>query len=232
MKKKIILLCILTSGILKPQIDQTILKQYLPDNPVILDAGAHNGSSSIQLINIWQAATIYAFEPVPNLFNLLKKNTNPYNQIHSFQVALGEKNEQKTIFISQGRGDGSSSLLAPTGHLTEFPDVKFPQKATVNVTTLDAWAKKNNVSYIDFLWLDLQGMEYQVLKNSPEILSTVRVIVTEVNFKPLYNGCTLYSTIKSFLEEQGFTEILMKKEHPTFGDSVFVRNELLTSNKE
>lgn len=205
------------------EIDKTVLQKYLPRNPIILDAGAHDGRTSIELSSFWPDGLVYAFEPVPELYNSLLMRTKAHKNIIPFRLALGEKIGTQKIYISQGRGDGSSSLLKPTGHLQHFPDVTFARETNVNVTTIDMWAKDNKISHIDLLWLDLQGMELQVLRASPEILKTVKAILTEINFTVLYEGNALYPVFKQWLFEQGFVEVYKELQHPTFGDALFVR---------
>lgn len=89
------------------------------------------------------------------------------------------------------------------------------------------WAQQNNVSHLDMLWLDMQGYELNVLKSlSPELLSTVKVIHTEVGFIEAYEGQPTYPVVKQWLEEQGFTEVARDFENTTdwfFGNIVMIK---------
>ena len=58
----------------QPQLSRHSIKQFLPKNPVIVEAGAHIGRDTLKMHAIWPQATIHAFEPVPPLFKQLKKN--------------------------------------------------------------------------------------------------------------------------------------------------------------
>lgn len=225
--KRFITAIVVFFGTLNGEIDKLLAKKYLPENPVVIDAGAHNGRSSLEITELWPQATIYAFEPVPDLFDQLVMNTRDHSNIICSTYAFGDKIGTQQLFISKGRGDGSSSLLKPAEHLIHFPDVTFDRSIEINVTTIDAWAHEKNITHIDLLWLDMQGVEYQVLKASPIILKTVRAIFTEINMVPLYQNCTLYPILKAFLESQGFVEIHKEMLHHTFGDALFVRKDLL-----
>ena len=222
MKKYTVLLC-LQFFCTYAEIDKNILKKYLPHNPIIIDAGAHDGRTSMELSSFWPEGVVYAFEPVPELYNSLLIRINGRENIIPSRLALGESIGIQKIYISQGRGDGSSSLLKPTGHLQHFPDVTFAKETSVHVTTMDAWAQDNKISHVDLLWLDLQGMEFQVLKASPQILKTVKAILTEINFTVLYEGNALYPVFKQWRAEQGFVEVYKELQHHTFGDALFVR---------
>ena len=108
------------------------------------------------------------------------------------------------MYVSSGSSDGSSSLLPPKEHLNVFPTVYFDSKIKVTTTTLDAWAESNNIRKIDFMWLDLQGMELNVLKSGTNILRTVTAIYTEVSGIEAYKEQTLYSDLAEWLVSNGF----------------------------
>lgn len=55
-------------------IPKEIIGEYLPYNPVIIEAGAHIGIDTIEMHKLWPKSTIYAFEPMSDLFDRLKKH--------------------------------------------------------------------------------------------------------------------------------------------------------------
>ncbi len=70
--------------------------------------------------------------------------------------------------------------------------------------TLDNWARDKGVDRIDFMWLDMQGMELPALKAAGPVLATTRAISMEVARKELYAGCARYDEIVSWMRGQGF----------------------------
>ncbi len=197
--------------------------QYLPSNPVIIEAGAANGVDTIEMAQIWSRGNIYAFEPIPKLYEQLILNTKKYKNIKCFSYALSNTVELKEIFVSGGSSEFSSSLLIPKEHLSEHPEVIFSEKIQVQTITLDSWAEKNNIDRVDMLWLDLQGAEPAVLKASPKILSTVKLIYTEVSLKELYEGTPLYPEFRDWLKKQNFR---VKREELAWEDAgnvIFIR---------
>jgi FkbM family methyltransferase len=193
--------------VLNEKISKVVLKKYLPTYPVIIDCGAHDGSDTVELAKMFKGATIHAFEPVGNLFNKLKQRPNPNNNIQYYQLALADKNGIMDFNLSEGRSDASSSLLLPITHLKDHPDTTFNNKTLVQTMTLDSWAMKYQVEKVDLLWLDMQGYELQMLKESQFILDTVSVIHTEVSTRETYKGVVLYEEYRIFLEEKGFRVI-------------------------
>lgn len=210
----------------KGTIPKTKLVKYLPKNPIILEAGAYNGADTLDFCRVWPEATVYAFEPVPTVFQRLKENTAQHQQVKLFQEALGPRTGTIQMHISSGASAGSSSILTPKLHLKYHPDVEFKEDILVNVITLQDWGEREQVKKIDFLWLDLQGAELQVLQAAGELLNTVSVIHTEVSFGEIYENGADYSELKTWLEQAGFELIIESFPWPDMGNTVFVRKGL------
>jgi hypothetical protein len=107
--------------------------------------------------------------------------------------------------------------------LKEHPKVVFPGKAQIKTTTLDKWAEEQEVEKVYFLWLDLQGHEPAVLKASLKILSTVKIIYTEVSLKQLDEGTLLYPEFRIWLREKGFRVNREELAWKDTGNVLFVR---------
>ncbi|MBY0110251.1 MAG: FkbM family methyltransferase [Candidatus Babeliaceae bacterium] len=205
-----------------------IVKKYLPDNPIILEAGSFDGEDTIFVANFWPYSTIYSFEPVPQIYKKFCKNTKKYAQIKGFNIALGDSCGKKSFYVSSDAKtphipSQSSSLLQPKEHLIYAPHIQFNKVIEVDCFTIDAWAAENNVKKIDLMWLDMQGNELQTLQASPNILNTIKAIITEVEFVEAYKGQSLYEDVKQWLESQGFTLVALSTTPEWFGDAIFVR---------
>lgn len=190
------------------KISKVILKKYLPQNPVIIDCGSHDGSDSVELAKLLKNASVHSFEPVDELYDRLLKKTNPYSNIKCYKIALADTNGSLDFHISEGESDASSSLLAPKEHLNYHPDTFFKKKVSVKTLTLDTWAIQQGIEVVDMLWLDMQGFELNMIKVSKKILPTVRVIHTEVSTKEIYAEGPLYAEYKTYLEDIGFEVII------------------------
>ena len=205
-----------------------ITKEYiatlLPENPVIIEAGAHRGRDTVKMKKLWPQSTIYCFEPVTALFEQLTENTKNLPDIYRYPIALSNKVGTELMHVSGGRSDACSSLFQPNIDLMTSPDITFETVTPVPTTTLDQWAQEHSVSHVDFLWLDLQGAELIALQHATMILSTVKVIQVEVNLTARYHNAVEYQELKSWLESQGFvvdTEAFFKI---TWGDVLFVKH--------
>lgn len=196
---------------------------FLPPAPVVVDAGAHNGSETVQMSLLWPRGTIYAFEPVPAVFRQLEANTRHLPNIRRFQVALAGVDADLTMHVSSGGTDASSSLLAPKSHLAVNPHVVFEEQVTVPALTLDTWAEQNQCPQIDFLWLDMQGGELAAMQAAPRLLATVQAVHLEVTTAELYENNPLYPEVRAWLESQGFRLETEALGDTTGGNAFFVR---------
>ena len=200
------------------------IAQYLPENPLIIEAGAHIGRDTIKMHNAWPTSTIHAFEPVPELFIILKNNAASYTRIQCHHIALSNKTGQSTFFVSSGRSTATSSLFEPERYKKQYPDTHFTT-TTIQTITLDQWAEQHGITCIDALWLDMQGAELQALQGASTLLKTVSVIHIEVNLTERYKGIPLYPEIKHYLLNRGFTVIQESFVHPEWGNVLFVKQK-------
>jgi len=199
------------------------MAQYIPENAVILEGGAHVGTDTEALAKMFPKGRIHAFEPVPDLFAQLEERTKIYPNVTRYPIALSHADGSAVLHVSGGRSISSSSLLAPKEHLTFHPDVVFEKDIQVECVALDHWAKKAGLKHIDFIWLDVQGHELNVLKSGTEILKTVAALYTEVNLKELYEGAPLYPEFRAWLEGQGFIVVQEALDWEDAGNVLFAR---------
>lgn len=208
-----------------------IFKANLPENPIIVEAGAYDGTDTKRMSILWPKGVIHAFEPVPEVYEKLLKKTYKIPNIKSYKAALSNKNGTAIFYNSSLTQSphtpyASGSLLEPKEHLNVAPHVAFNSTINVETYTLDTWAKKNNIKKIDGLWLDMQGFALDMLKASPHILKTVKLIYVEVELIEAYKGQPLYPEVKKWIQSQGFTLIakdFKRNKKRWFGNALFVR---------
>lgn len=207
-----------------------ILKQFLPDSPVIVEAGAFDGNDTIKMAGQWQAGTMYAFEPVPEIYERLIQNTHKYINVHSYPYALSDHNGTALFYVSErpdrpGRASQAGSLHKPKERLSKSPLI-FPRTALVQTITLDQWAYENNISKIDLLWLDTQGHELAILKAAPHMIKNIHVILAEVSFIESYEGQPPYEEVVVWMYDHGFELVGRDFDNTTtsfFGNALFCR---------
>jgi len=205
-----------------------IIAKFLPEDPIIFEAGGHYGIDTIRFAKRWPKSQIITFEPNPHAFEIFSLATQGLSQVHGHNLAVNNYNGEATLYVCYGstgndpRFEGASSLLKASEYMEknyQGPKVKVP------CVVLDDWCKKNQIDQIDFMWLDLEGLELQVLKSSPTILDTVNVIYTETNFQPFRVGMTQYKDLKEFLEQKRFKLVSHWYAENFQGNAIFVKKE-------
>lgn len=202
-----------------------LLTRYLDNDSVVIEAGCFDGTDTINLANIFNKGHIYGFEPVSGIFKVLKNRVQNINNVSVFNYALDGECGEKDIYISSGMSNQSSSLLKPKDHLEVFPDCKFLTIEKTKTITIDEFVKQQNISKIDFMWIDLQGAEMQVLLQAKSILPTVKAIYSEYSLTEFYEGLTLYDDFKVFMKNNSFEEVYNQDcfNYLKCGNSLFVR---------
>ena len=153
----------LLHGLQEIFIDQ-IYKQSLPPKAIILDCGANIGLSVLWFKQLNADAQIIAFEPDPANFLLLKKNIDSYKleNITCHHAAVWNEDTTRTF-----SADGGMASSFASANSTD----------TIRVTCLRL--KKFLQQPIDFLKLDIEGAEWDVLKDCAESLVSVKRIFVE-----------------------------------------------------
>ena len=155
------------------------------------------------------------FEPQPNIFKILRE-----------RVGLSEFNVSHTPGgIDNGSG-ASSSILKPKVHLNQYPHITFNETIEVDMVKLDDYWKDSHLPHngFNFLNIDVQGFELEVLKGASNTLNHVDYILTEVNRDELYEGCVLVEELDGFLDEYGFVREETSWGGETWGDAFYVKH--------
>jgi FkbM family methyltransferase len=200
------------------------VKHYLPADPVIVEAGSHEGYDTISLSKLWSRGRVYGFEPVPNLFYAAQERVRKRKNVVIANVALGERSGTTGIYVSGGASNGSSSLLAPAEHLTSYTSVTFGEKLSVPMIALNDWGTRTHIDRIDMMWLDVQGYEVHALRGGDRFLPRVSVIYTEMCRRPLYEGMVTRDDYIEFLAGYGLKLISVRGYFDDdVSDGIFVR---------
>ena len=165
--------------------EQHLITKVLPaiienDNPVFFDVGANIGKYSTLLSNIFPNATIYAFEPHPNNFNLLKASSTS-NKLKCHNIAVGNVRGELTLY-DRADHDGSTHASLHEAVISEIHK-QDTVTYTVPVETLDDFTADEKLTCIDFLKIDTEGNELAVLQGASTLIENgnIRCIHFEFN---------------------------------------------------
>lgn len=195
-------------GKMPSEYDLHEVARYVGANaPVVVEAGAYDGTDTRRFAKEWPQGTVYAFEPLPRLAALVRENTHDLANVIFSEVALGTSRDTSVTlntFDDLSEPHGSSSILVPDDHLRIAPQIHFGKEISVPAVTLDSWHDSVGSPAIDLLWLDLQGAELAVLEHGSRLLRHTSVIHIEVSRKPLYKNAPTFRDVREFLKDFGF----------------------------
>ena len=210
-------------GALGEAVPFALIKKTLPVNPIIVEAGAQFGEDTQWMSQAWPEGHIYAFEPTPASFVELQKVASQLHNITAVHLALSNKKGEFPFYVA----GGTSSLLKPQDSFNAdyfHTDIDHPIR--VPVVLLDEWAHENNVSAIDFMWLDMEGSELNALQGGINILKTVKLIYTEVNLQHFWENCVMYDELTTWMNEHGFIEIWSDFVPHWHGNVLFINTNI------
>ena len=184
----------------------------------IIHVGAHYGEEISEYIDNG-IQDIILFEPLVENFDVLSKKVKTLNaNIEGHQVALGSKKGDATMYVSDNEKQ-ISYFLNPNFHLTHHPHVKFPSTEEVEVHLLDDYNSKD----YNFINMDVQGYELEVLKGGTKTLEHVDYVYCEVNRDEVYENNAYVEELDEFLSGYNMKRVETDWAGDIWGDALYIR---------
>lgn len=103
------------------------------------------------------------------------------------------------------------------GHKNYFPFIQQAEVQDIQTETLDGLFQRLALKPqdFDFMYLDVQGSELDVLHGCQDILPHIRHIMTEISSEEHYKGGCIEKDLHAFLVKHGFT--LLQRQMPPIG---------------
>jgi FkbM family methyltransferase len=186
--------------------DQVYEQYFRPlKGDVVADVGAHIGIFTLKAAkHIGKKGIVLAFEPEKTNFWILQLNTkvNNLHQVKTFMLGLGEKEKYAQLFLDSANSGGHSLCF----HKTQ----KF---CKIKLAILDKVVENYASGKLDFLKVDVEGYELNVLKGARKSLTknSVKVAIAA------YHYIGEAHKIVHFLDELGYeTKIWFNQRHEPF----------------
>lgn len=194
---------------------ENILK-YIPenhDNPyTIFDVGSRDCQQSIEFYHLFPHSKIYAFECNPNTLPLCRQNIEKYrDRITLIEGAVTNYDgnilfypidQEKTVTTWKDGNPGASSIFKSNGTYDAENYIQY--EISTNCHRLDTIMEIYGIEKVDILWMDLQGAELLALESLGNNIDDVKLVYTEVSYKPIYEGQVLFTHLHDFMIKNGF----------------------------
>lgn len=214
----------------------------LHSGDLVFDIGANIGMFSKYIDEKYSNLKIYAFEPIPQIFSVLKVNLKEHSNIKLYQLGISNK-EENTMFNYYPKVSADSTanpfdmekqidLFVKAYHKgiakvlprlimrwlvkNILKSLYKPVKVSGYLKTVSQIIEENNITQIDLLKLDAENAERQVLEGiKASDWDKIKQIAMEIHTTSK-DGATLVEDICRLLESKGFKFILDKESRFSF----------------
>ena len=160
---------------------------------------------------------VYVFEAHPDIYRAITK----IHKFNAYNYAVFNKNTELTFNILPitESNTGLSSILTRND--------KNTVPITLPAIRMDAFMNEHNISKIDFLKLDVEGCNWEVLDGFGDRLKDINAIHVEAEHQPIYNeGKHFFEDIKELLLANNF-EMVYFQRSITQSDSFWIQKKFL-----
>lgn len=180
----------------------------------IIQAGANVG----QECNLFKTYTqnIVCFEPVPNVYNILKRD---HPNVESHNLGLGDKNEKLKMYVASNNGE-SSSFIKPLNHL-KYYNITFNEEIESEIVRFDSL--DYNMDNYNVIVSDTQGYEVKVLLGFGDRLKFIDSVIIEFINSELYEGDASLEDITNYVNKFDFKLIHTTPINNGAGVAVYIK---------
>lgn len=184
------------------------LRETVRDAAVGIDIGAHIGVFSVAAAMANPSLKVYAFEPVPDNFNLLQENVRLNGlggRIVPVAAAVagtaGRTRDLHLVARAEGLCTINPSYLAAIRGMERYGlRDKLVSSVRVEAVSLETVFRERDIGWCDFIKMDCEGAEYEILFSAPaHVLQRIGVMSVEYH----YGGD--FRELARFLERHGFS---------------------------
>lgn len=203
---------------------QDIIDKYDIKISGVIHIGAHQGQEVLDYVNCGIKDMIL-FEPLRSNFSILENNISGVDaNIKMHQVALGNEEKKVSMYISNN-DQLSSSILKPKKHLELHPYVLFVGTEEVEMKRLDSFCEETQS--FNFINMDVQGYELEVLKGGTKTLEHIDCVYCEVNRDEVYENNVLIEDLDEFLSQYDMERVdtAWWDGNGDWGDALYIKKQ-------
>jgi len=179
----------------------TLMWNFLKRGDIVFDVGANRGEWSLHALEKTPSIQIFAFEPIPEVFEILKMNFLSLSNVKTFAYALSNNLGKASFYHYLAHSDMSGFYDRPILRSYCNP----PQQISVTLETLDHFCSTQSIPMIDFLKIDTEGAEWKVLDGARNLLENHQIRAIQFEYGGCYTdaGTTLKQVVQ-LLTKNGY----------------------------
>jgi FkbM family methyltransferase len=157
---------------------------------MVFDVGANIGQSVDEYLTHFPNAEIHTFEPVTDTFETLSSRFRNIGRVHAHKLAFGATEGTATMLL-----DGPSDVF-------RIGEANGSPTETVPISTVDSFCSQHRIDRVNFLKIDVEGFDLEVLKGATQMLDrgAIDVVQVESGMSPRHDWHVPLEDLKAFLE--------------------------------
>lgn len=170
------------------------IKSKVPNQEfnVIFDVGANVGQSTFAYARVLPRAKIFAFEPFPDTFDILKEAIGQRNRIFAYNLALSSSCGTQTM---SALGDSSMYRIC---------DGDTKGGVQIESTTVEKFCAQHEIDHVDFMKIDTEGHDLAVLRGCGAYIKNVDFIMCEASANRYNRFHNSFLEIFDYMSDHGF----------------------------
>ena len=191
---------------------------------IFFDVGAHKGESIKSYAKTFKLDEVYSFEPSRLNFDQLQINSIKYKNKYKIEKIIIENfalGSSKTLGVFNQSKESSSSTFKNINQKSKYFKKKslffnikekyFDDTYEVSIDTLDNYINEKRILKIDFLKIDTEGYEYEVLNGLKNNFNKVKMIFLEHHYDNMIEKGYKFADINNLLIKNNFKKIFKCK---------------------
>jgi FkbM family methyltransferase len=166
-------------------------KNFYP--AVVLDIGAYEGFWTLDLLEVFPKAKVLMVEAQINKESFLKAVKQKNNNVDYAISLLSSADGETKLFL---KNETASHVISTA--------VAGEQYQQIKTQTLDVLLETMNFPFPEFLKLDVQGHEMEVLKGAAKSLANATICLLEISLLNLGDDGPLLAEMVTFMDEKGY----------------------------
>jgi FkbM family methyltransferase len=208
---------LLSESYLREIVEKVNLKYFdLLEGHVVVDVGAGTGTEAVIYSSmVGTSGQVHAIESHPETFKSLYTlaSEGGYSNIHSHQWAVGNKNS--TVWIQNDMAHQKNALM-------QFSDT-MNDAISIEMRTLDQFVIDHKIERIDFLKVNIEGAELQMLEGMKDCVHIIQAAAISCHdFIDSESSFPIMEAVRIFFERNGFQVHHCSDDHPALNSWLYM----------